>query len=176
MSEAVVEKQQKNAVFDVKLQVKDIYRFNIYQIYRGLQGWISIILGILSFVMAGVTGGEGEYLYMILYIAVGFLFLLYIPGSLWLRAKASLKTNAVLAGTLHYEISDACIRVTQGEEAGELPWDAVFKVVSTKNQILIYSTRINAYIIPREQMGDQYDAFAELAGKKLEPYRVKLKK
>jgi hypothetical protein len=57
-----------------------------------------------------------------------------------------------------------------------MPWEAVYKAVSTKRQILIYSTRINAYIIPREQIGDQYDAFVELAGKMLEPYRMRLKK
>ena len=44
--------------FNVKLQEKDLYRFNIYQAYTGLQGWVSVILGILAFVMAKVTFGE----------------------------------------------------------------------------------------------------------------------
>ena len=103
-----------NTAFDIKLEAKDLFRFNMYQTYTGLQGWISIILGILAFVMAGITFGHAETMYTILYIGVGILFLVYVPGSLWMRANATIKTNAVLAGTLHYEVSEECIRVTQG--------------------------------------------------------------
>jgi hypothetical protein len=165
-----------NVSFDVKLQPQDLYRFNIYQTYRGMQGWISIILGILSFVMAVTTWGKTELIYTIMYVVVGLIFWFYIPVTLWLRAQATIRTNTVLAGELHYEVSEDCIRVTQGEEAGELPWDAIYKMISNKNQILIYTTRINAYIIPREQIGDQYDALVELANRKLESYRLRMKK
>ena len=162
--------------FDVQLQAKDLYRFNMYQTYTGLQGFVSIILGILGFVMAGITFGEAEVPYTIMYIVVGLLFWFYIPVSLWLRAKATMKTKKVLAGKLHYEVSEDSIHVTQGEDCGELPWDAIYKVISNKKQILIYSSRINAYIIPREQIGDQYDSFCEVARKKLESFRLRLKK
>lgn len=37
-----------NTAFDIKLEAKDLFRFNMYQTYTGLQGWISIILGILA--------------------------------------------------------------------------------------------------------------------------------
>ena len=60
-----------------------------------------------------------------------------MPVSFWFRAKATLKTNEVLANELHYEVSEEQIHVTQKEESGELPWDAVYKIVSNKNQILI---------------------------------------
>jgi hypothetical protein len=162
--------------FDVKLQSMDVYRFNIYQTYRGVQGWISIILGILSFVMAKTVWGEAEPPYVVMYVVVGLVFWFYLPITLWLRVKVTMRTNTALSETLHYEVSESGFHVMQGEEEGSMPWEAVYKAVSTKRQILIYSTRINAYIIPREQIGDQYDAFVELAGKMLEPYRMRLKK
>ena len=115
-----------NTAFDIKLEAKDLFRFNMYQTYTGLQGWISIILGILAFVMAGITFGHAETMYTILYIGVGILFLVYVPGSLWMRANATIKTNA--------------------------------------------------YIIPRTQIGEQYDMFCRIAEKKLEKFRLKLKK
>jgi hypothetical protein len=165
-----------NVTFDVKLQPVDLYRFNIYQTYRGAQGWISIILGILSFVNAVATWGRTELPYTIMYIVVGLMFWFYMPVTLWFRSKATIRTNAVLSGELHYEVSDSGFHVTQGEEQGDLPWDAIYKAVSSKHNILIYTTRINAYIIPIEQLGDKYDAFAELARKNLESYRVRIKK
>ena len=82
-----------NTAFDIKLEAKELFRFNMYQTYTGLQGWISIILGILAFVMAGITFGHAETMYTILYIGVGILFLVYVPGSLWMRANATIKTE-----------------------------------------------------------------------------------
>lgn len=161
--------------FDVKLQAKDLYCFNMYQTYTGIHGWVSVLLAVLSFIMAGATFGKAEALYTVLYIGCGFLFLFYVPVSLWLRANATIRTNEVLAGTLHYEVSEECIRVTQGEEEGELPWDMVYKLVSNKRQVLIYSNRVNAYIIPRGQIAGQYSSLCEIAGRKLEKFRIRLR-
>ena len=61
------------ASFDVTLSPKDLYRFNMYQTYTGFQGWSSIALGILGFVMAGISFQNGKTSYTLLYIAVGFL-------------------------------------------------------------------------------------------------------
>ena len=134
------------ASFDVTLSPKDLYRFNMYQTYTGFQGWSSIALGILGFVMAGISFQNGKTSYTLLYIAVGFLFLLYIPVALWFRAKETLKTNKVLAGTLHYEITEKNIHVSQGKETGDMEWQAIYKIVANAKQILIYSNRKSAYI------------------------------
>ena len=163
------------ASFDVTLSPKDLYRFNMYQTYTGVQGWSSIALGILGFVMAGISFQNGKTSYTLLYIAVGFLFLLYIPVALWFRAKETLKTNKVLAGTLHYEITEKNIHVSQGKETGDMEWQAIYKIVANAKQILIYSNRKSAYIIPMEQMGDQYATFRTLAEQKLEKYKLRMK-
>lgn len=163
------------ASFDVTLSPKDLYRFNMYQTYTGFQGWSSIALGILGFVMAGISFQNGKTSYTLLYTAVGFLFLLYIPATLWFRAKETLKTNKVLAGTLHYEITEKNIHVSQGKETGDMEWEAVYKIVANAKQILIYSNRKSAYIIPMEQIGDQYVAFREIAEQKLEKYKLRMK-
>ena len=118
------------ASFDVTLSPKDLYRFNMYQTYTGFQGWSSIALGILGFVMAGISFQNGKTSYTLLYAAVGFLFLLYIPVTLWFRAKETLKTNKVLAGTLHYEITEKNIHVSQGKETGDMEWQAIYKIVA----------------------------------------------
>lgn len=51
----------------------------------------------------------------------------------------------------------------------------VYKLVSTKHNVLIYSSRVNAYIIPREIIGENYSALKELAGKHLKKYENYLK-
>lgn len=164
-----------NVKFDVNLKWQDVFRFNLYQTYTGMQGILGIALPILIFVLAGMAYSKNAFFSGTLYILGGLLVLLYLPFTLFIRAKTTMKKNEVLANTLHFDVNETAIQVSQGEENGELPWDQVYKLVSVNRLILIYSSRINAYIIPEEALGDQYEDFRKLAAGKLPAYRMKLK-
>ena len=86
----------------------------------------------------------------------------------------ALAASEVLRGTLHYLVDENGFTVSQGEESANLPWDQIYKMVATKSNVLVYSTRINAYIIPREQLGEQYKDLAKIANEKLPKHRVKM--
>lgn len=161
--------------FDIKLTSKDMYRFNMYQMYSGFHGWFSIIVSILIFVAAGVTYGDLEMTYTILYVVFGFIFLLYLPVSLFLRSKHSLEASEVLRGTLHYAVGEEGFEVSQGEASAMLPWTQIYKMVATKNNVLVYSNRRNAYVIPRDQLGIKYLALAEIGSHKLAKHRINMK-
>lgn len=161
--------------YDITLTSKDMYRFNMYQMYSGFHGWFSIVVSILIFVVAGKTYGDIEMMYTVLYVAFGIIFLVYSPISLYLRSKRVLLTSEVLSGTLHYAVDEAGFTVTQGEASAQLPWTQIYKMVATKHNVLVYSNRTNAYVIPREQLSERYDALAALANSKLEKCRVKMK-
>lgn len=164
-----------NTEFDIQIQAMDLYRFNMRQAYTSTQGPISIIIAILVFVISGVTFSKGSIGYGILYVGIGLLFLVYIPITLYTRSKSTMKKNKVLSGVLHYHVSDDGILVSQGEEQGLLEWKMIYKLIATKRYVLIYSNRVSAYIIPREQLGDKYAAFSEIAHKNLESYRIRMK-
>lgn len=161
--------------FDITLTSRDMYRFNMYQMYSGFHGWFSVIFSILIFVVAGVTCGEVEIMYTVLYVAFGIIFLLYPPVSLYLRSKHSLASSEVLRNTLHYAVDENGFIVSQGEASAKLPWTQIYKMVATKHNVLVYSNRTNAYVIPREQLEENYQALARLAADKLERYRLKMK-
>lgn len=161
--------------FDIKLEPKDMYRFNLYQTYTGFQGWLSIFLAIFLFFAAGATAGTIETTYTILYAAFGGVFLVYLPISLWLRSKKALVSSDVLKGTLHYFVDEKGFQVSQGEKSALLSWEQIYKMTATKHNVLVYSGRINAYVIPKEQLGSHYEQLAQLANKKLPKYRVKMR-
>ncbi len=161
--------------FDVQLTAKDLYRFNMKRSYTTLQGPISIIIAILFCVSAVVTGMHYQFQYTALYGAAALLFWLYIPVTLKGRAKKVMAKDAVLSGVLHYTFTDTGIQVKSGEQSAELPWKNVFKMTAGKKYVYIFSNRINAYIIPREQMGEQYEAVRDLAKANLEKYRISMK-
>ncbi len=161
--------------FNIQLNPGELFRFNMHQTYTTTQGPVSVILALLAFVMAGVSFFCQSAGYGVLYLAVGVLFLTYIPLTLWMRAKQALKKNEVLAGMLHYVVSEKGFEVSCGDESGLLLWEDIYKIVSTKTQVLVYSSRNNAYIIPRDQLGEQYEALKELAKAQLQAYRFRMK-
>lgn len=161
--------------FDIQLTHKDLYGFNIYQAYRGSQGMLSLLIGFIVFVMAGISIYQSNISSAFLYIAFGVIVIAYIPGSLWLRVKQTMMTNEVLSGVLTYEVNETVIKVKAGEETAELPWEMVYKFIANDKRALIYSNRINAYVIPRTQLGDKYETLIELAANALPKYRVRIK-
>lgn len=161
--------------FDIKLTIKDIYRFNMYQTYSGMQGWLSVAVAILLLVKTVKTFGTVSATYTLLYALMGIVFLLYFPFFLYVRSKHSLAASEALRETLHYAVDENGFAASQGEASGLLKWEKIYKMVATKNNVLVYSNRINAYVIPREQLGDKYAALAELANANLEKYRVKMR-
>lgn len=161
--------------FEVRLKPEDLYRFNMYQMYTGIHGWISIVLGIAMLVLTVYTFGTVEMTYTLLYAVFGILFLFYAPVTLKLRSRQSIAASEELSKPLHYVVDADGFKVSQGEASAELGWNQIYKMVATKRNVLVYSSRKNAYVIPREQLGENYQALSNLAKEKLEKFRVKMK-
>lgn len=162
--------------FDIKVDAKDLFKFNMMQAYRGMQGALSIILPVLVFAYAVTTYGQVSLGSTLVYIGLGVMFLVYVPVSLWLRVNKTVKDeNNALSKTLHYEFEEEIIRVSVGEESVEFKWENIFQMKKSGDLLLLYTNRINAYILPLSQIGKKYDELSKLAHAKLEKYRIKMK-
>lgn len=161
---------------DVKLEAKDLFKFNMQQAYKGMQGFLSILLPVLAFAYAITSIGQVDVIYTVVYVALGVLFLAYVPFSLWKRAnKVVNDSNNALSKMLHYEFEEDVIRVSVEEENVEFKWENIFMMKTRGKQVLVYTNRVNAYILPMEQVGEKYSQLSELAHSKLEKYRIKMK-
>ncbi len=162
--------------FDIKLTAKDLYKFNISQAYKGMQGMLSIILPLLVFAYAIATFGDVSIGSTMVYVALGVVFLVYVPVSLWLRVKKTVSdSNNALSKILHYDFEEDAIRVSVEEENVEFKWENIYQMKSTRDLVLVYTNRFNAYILPISQLGENYGQLSELAHRKLEKYRIKMK-
>ena len=159
--------------FDVKLSVKDLYLFNLGQAYKGMQGIISLIIPAGIFAYAVYEWGQVSLGTSILNIGIGLLLLLYVPISLYLRSAKIIKGDEVLSKPLHYEVSEEGFQVTQGVASASLGWDQIYRMVAKGKYVRIYTNRINAYILPKEQLQDKSELLVELAKQKLEKFRLK---
>ncbi|MGN0485313.1 MAG: YcxB family protein [Lachnospiraceae bacterium] len=162
--------------FDVKLEVKDMFWFNMYHTYTGFHGIFSILLAVVSFVYCYATFGKVGIGYTIAYAAFGVVVLVYIPLSLYTNSKRQIAMSEVMQQGLHYQVDKKGITVTSGEESAELPWNQIYKIVETKHGILVYSTRRNAYVIPQTAVDKQHDPLVQLMKENMEKYRIRFKK
>ncbi len=161
---------------DIKLDAKDLFKFNMLQAYRGMQGILSIVLPVLIFAYAVTTYGDVSIGSTLVYVGLGIVFLIYVPVSLWLRVKKIVKDeNNALSKILHYEFEEEFIRVSVGEESVEFKWENIFQMKTSGKMLLVYTNRINAYILPLAQVGEKYEELSELAHSKLEKHRIKMK-
>lgn len=156
---------------DVKITDKDMYRFHMYHLYHGFTGWFSILIAIIAWLAAGLTWKSVSTGYTVLYIVFGIAFLFYYPVTMKGRAKRQIAASEALRGTLHYTIDEKGIEVSFQEESALLEWKQVYKMVSTKHNVLIYSSRINAYILPMEVIGTQYEQLKQIADSHLKKYQ-----
>jgi hypothetical protein len=176
----------RNVTFDAKLNANDMYEFNMYHAYTSSQGWMSFIFAALAFIATYITWGSVPMGYSVAYIVIGFLFLFYMPVILKLRSKA--QVSGVLQGSLHYSLEDKGVVVSvpgtevlvtepdpEGEQEAVLPWNLIYKVVTTKNELLIFSNRVNAYVIPKRDVEAVYPEVKAMMEEKLPSHRRKLK-
>lgn len=161
---------------DIKITANDLFKFNIRQAYKGLQGFLSILLPVLLFAYGVNSIGKVDIIYTVVYFALGLVFLVYVPFSLWKRAnKVVNDTNNALSKTLHYEFREDAIAVSVESESVEFKWENIFMMKTLGNLLLVFTNRINAYILPLEQVGENYSELSKLAHEKLEKYRIKMK-
>lgn len=174
-SKKYLEKEMK-VVLDIKLEEKHLFEFNMKQAYKGMQGILSIMLPFLAFGYAVTTFGKVDIIYTIVYAVLGIVFLFYVPVSLKMRVKKVINDpNNALSKTLHYEFEEDVIRVSVEEESVEFQWKNIYQMKRTGDLVLVFTNRINAYILPVDQLGESYAKLSELAHAKLEKYRIKMK-
>lgn len=161
--------------FDVKISHGDLFRFNLMQAYKGTQGILSIILPVLIFIYTGTSYGEVSLGSTILYLGLGIVFLVYVPCSLWLRTKKVVTDpENALSKMIHYSFSEEGILVSVDEESVEFQWENIYQMKTRGDLLLIYTNRMSAYILPLNQLGNNYTELFKLSHMKLEKFRIRI--
>ncbi len=166
----------QNITFSVKIKEEDLFKYNLHHAYTSSQGIFSVILFALLIVVWVLRFSALSLVYKVLYPVIAIVFLFYIPMSLRLRVKAQMQ-QPVFMYPITYELMDSCIAVSSpsAEEPAELPWEYVYKVATWKEYLLIYTNRVNAYIIPKEEISAEYADIVAYIKSHVEDYKLQIK-
>ncbi|MBO4987501.1 MAG: YcxB family protein [Lachnospiraceae bacterium] len=154
--------------FDVKITAADLYDYMLSHTYSGFSGLFGSIVGALFIIMYFSVG-------YFLYLIAGAVILLYIPCSLFLRAHKQVALNEAFKKPLHYVLTDEGVTVSQGEDEMFQEWDVVYKAKSTNRSLLIYTSKVNAWIFPKRDLGKDKEAVIQLISAHVAPNKVKIK-
>lgn len=154
--------------FDVKISASVLYDYLLYHTYTSLSGMIGAVVGV--FLLGGyLKNGQ------LLYLAGGIFILLYLPCTLWLKARKQAKNNPAFKEVLHYKMTEEGIEVSQHGETQLLKWEQTYKAVSTKSSIIVYINKMNAWIFPRKDLGELRDMAIKIISTHMPPDKVKIR-
>lgn len=154
--------------FDVKMTPQILYDYLLYHTYTSPSGAIGTIVGAL-FVVLYFMGGK------IWYLLAGLVILLYLPWTLFLRSKKQFLANPAFKDALYYKLNEEGMTISQKEQSETVPWEQMYKAVSTQRSIILYTSPVNASIFPKKDLGEHIPALIEVLSTHMPPKKVKIR-
>ena len=154
--------------FDVMMTTGKMYDYMLRHTFTSFAGIVGEVLGVVLVAGFFVTG---QWLYLI----AGIICVFYQPLALYTGARRQVSKNEVFKQPLHYVLDDTGITVKSGDATDSLPWNKMYKAVSTTRSVIVYTGRINACIFPKEDMGDKKDEVIRLISTHMDPKQVNIR-
>jgi len=161
--------------FQVQMQDEYMYDFLLYHNYTRLSGWMNVVAGVLCFAvfLTKIIGGDVQT--AVIWLMCAILFLVVNPQSLKTRAKMRVNNTPMFQKPLEYELNEEGVIVRQDEQNVKLSWEDFAKAVSTRKNVLLYTGRIMAIILPKKCMGEQYEEVIKMIGTYMPSKKVKIR-
>lgn len=154
--------------FDVKMESGILYDYMLNHTYSSFSGLLGAVVGALLLVAFFADR-------QILFLLAGVIVLVYQPWSLFLRSKQQMLNNPAFKKPLHYKLTEEGIEVSQDDAAEEQKWGNMYRAVSTNRSIIVYTSRINACIFPKKDLGEDKYKVIEIISTHMPPKKVKIR-
>ena len=148
--------------FDIQITDKDLFKFSINNIYRKFTGILWIVFSITVIFITVYTWGDISINNSILLICMALLFSVMNPFLLWTKSKSQIKKNETKQRAIHYCINGKGVTISQGERTDHVDWNQTWKAVRYGNLVIIYVSSIRAFVLPVNQIGEQYDKLVKI--------------
>lgn len=160
----------------VWMKVSNMYDFLLRYNYKGLTGMIGPVFSILAFVALCLSYTVLTRGQITLLIIASLLFTVINPLLILLKAIKQLKCNPSFREPFEYTLDKEKVIVKQKEETLPILWKDVQEVVETRVNIIVYLSKVRAFVLPKEDIGDRLLEVRELIHHCVQNGKVKLKK
>lgn len=154
--------------FDVKMTTGKMYDYMLHHTFTSFQGILGEAVGVL---LIAAFVASGKWLYLI----AGVIVVLYLPVALYMNAKKQILLSPVFKEVLHYTLTEEGITIRVGDEEDSQEWKDMCKAISTGKSIIVYTSKRNASIFPKSDLGDQKMAVIEMISRHMDPKKVNIR-
>lgn len=166
---------EKEIKVSIKIKSSDMYHFLVKHFYSHFSGIFGVILSLGALAAFFLSIGKRQPMQLIILIILASLFTVIQPLQFLLKANQQVKLNPMFKEPLLYTINNEGVTVEQKEDKVLLPWTDIRKIVESNKAIFIYSSTVNAFILPKEQMKEEYAGIKEIIKEKASSNICKLK-
>lgn len=152
----------------VKITAGDIYDYMLYHQYNSAAGLIGSAVGALMVVTFFMNR-------QLIFLIAGAVILMYLPCSLFLKSRQQALLNPVFKEELEYILNEDGITIKQGEAEEHQGWENMHKAVSTSKSIIVYTSPVNATIIPKRCMEGYKMDVIRVISVNMPPKKVKIR-
>lgn len=154
--------------FDVKIDAGILYDYMLQHTYSSVSGLLGTGVGALMIVAFSMQ-------HSVIFLIAGIVILGYLPWTLFLRSRQQALMTPAFKKPLHYKLDEEGITVSQEDSEEKQGWEQMYKAVSTNKSIIVYTSRVNASIFPKRDMGDDKAKVIEIISTHMPPDKVKIK-
>ena len=152
----------------MKIEAGDLYDYMLMHSYNSPAGILGSAFGAVLIFFALATQQW-------MFIVLGVVMLLYLPWTLFIKSRRQILSNPSFQEPLQYTLDEEGLTISQGEAEEKMVWEDMYKAVSTGRSIILYTSRINATIFPKRQLGDQKMLVIEMISTHMPPAKVKIR-
>lgn len=149
---------KEKITFSVQMTVKKVYAFTMYHVYHGLSGIFGVCLSLVALINLIVSFDTLSDQNKTILTFVAAWFIILEPVVMLQRAKSQVKRNKAYQKPLNYQLDGSGITVFQDDETQTIAWEKLIKIVKTRSQYLVYSSKIHAFVFPKKDVGAECDA------------------
>lgn len=154
--------------FDVRITANVLYDYMLRHTYYSASGLIGTIVGALMLVCFFFRSE-------VIFLIAGLVILGYLPWTLLIKSRRQMLSTPAFQEPLHYKLTEEGIEVSQGGEVQKQRWEDMNKAVSTQRSLIVYTSRVNASIFPKQDLGELVPAVVGMISTHMPPSKVKIK-
>ncbi len=147
---------------DVQLQPSHVYNYIFYHSFGTFKGILFLVVGLGAFVALIYTWAASDTLRRVLLGVIAGYNLLLSPLMVWWKAHRLAKMPQFQV-PMHFTFGTTEVRVRQGEEEILYYWEDGFRFVCRPRTLMIYVSMNAAYILPKDQLGEDFDRILAMA-------------
>lgn len=140
--------------FHIRMTARDLWGFSMYHSNKGYLGIFNLLFTLAALWLLVTRWGEFDIPYRLLLLVCALMFTVWQPFLLYLKARKQAR-GAAVKEPVDIACSEEGMVIEQSGQRQEVSWQQVASVRHMKGQLIIYMSRIHAYLLPDRVVGEQ---------------------